>query len=467
MGPIRQQTSSPKTGSRAQTLSDILFFVVTPFLFLRHLLTVEPQILETNSKGIDLASILAVVGWLVVAAFVLLGLRSRHDPRGRRIFAAALTLAVLYIVRMVWGNPNIEGALTAATPLLLVWPFVTAAISPRTVNYVLTGALYVIFLLFAASWRLSQQAALVAFPIEPYVFWVALTIFAVAFGQLLLGRQRLWPLRFAMLMLATGAVFAAFDANVGEAVVLLLAFLLVLAQVYKSVWDVDATPDRPAVTREERRHPAKTTPQPDYLYEKRQLLSMRLATIVADRSSADVPNLEAMLDVVASIMEIDAAYIFQVREDPVLSLVSLARFGARASEAGSQQTTLTGSNAPVLLHALQHDQTLIFSQTDWGESPSLDILYGSLGEVSPGPTVIQPITHGRQGYGLVIIGNPDSKREFVDEESRLCQVAAVRIAAVIARASDAESIALSPPLPHTNEGSSGTNTNRTTVTAAA
>ncbi len=467
MGLISLQASLPKTANRTHTLSDILFYVVTPFLFLRHLLTAKPQILAAGSREIDPVNSLAVVGWLVLATLVLLALRSRRDARGRRIFAIALALALLHSVRMVWPNTNLDGALTAATPLFLVWPFVTEAIPTRTANYILVGTFYVIVLLFLAAWRLSQQAELIALPVDLAFFWAALTIFTTAFGQFLLGRQRLWPLRFAMLMLATGAVFAALDSAIGEAISLVLVLLLVLAQFLDSVWIVKSPPDMASVAQEKPRQLPQTTPQPGYLYEKRQLLSMRLATIVADRLSAGPAKLEAMLEVVTSVMEVDVAYVFQVRKDPVLSLVATARSGFPPQDAWNHQAALTDSNAPVLLHALRYDQTLIFSQTTWGESPSLDILYQSLGESSPGPTIVQPISRGNQGFGLVIVGNPGSKRAFADEESRLGQVAAVRIAAGIARQGNAESIGLLPTPPLTDTATSGTNTNPTAFTAAA
>jgi hypothetical protein len=422
--------------------TNVAIVFIAPYLYVRQLAYAQET--ASNSATTHLLSGLAVVGWLVVAAIVLAAVGQRHEARAGRLFTAALGLAVLYGMQMVWPNPDIEGLLTATVPLLIVWPFVSPSIPRQVANYLLAGAFYALLLAFIAIVRLSHSSAVIGFPAETHMIWTALTIATVTYGQLLLGLQRLLPLRLALAMLAIAAILVALAVLTGSAAAVLLSIVLVLAQFYSSA----SAGEHETVVRKHTRVPRQLTAspvyRPDYLYERRQLLSMRLASIIAHDPTPGVTKLNAMLDVATTLIDADAAYILKLQEHPIRNVKLLTGTGTAGTDDSTCPAFLTKADAPVLFHALHSDETLIFSQREWGQSPNLDALYRSLGDAEPGPTIIQPITHEAKAFGLAVVSNWRTKRPFTDEESRLVQVLSVRLATVIVRQDHIHGIVLTP-----------------------
>ena len=179
-------------------------------------------------------------------------------------------------------------------------------------------------------------------------------------------------------------------------------------------------------------------PSERYLFERRQLVSMRLASLAA----YDTPNLpdvlNEMLVTFATTTPADIVYILLLKErdaaQPVLALTS--KYDAVHSSSAMLPADFQEDQVPELFHALRHNQRMIQDEAE------VKIEVEGEDELRSGPVLVQPIARGDRGYGLVIAGNPHSKRTFTEDDGRLCQVLAVSVGAVIARDEERASVPL-------------------------
>jgi hypothetical protein len=223
-----------------------------------------------------------------------------------------------------------------------------------------------------------------------------------------------------------------------------LALLLVLVQFYWSTRataggqeqvtghepDTEQEPDPRATTSVQ--HPGPVLASADQLYEKQQLLSMRLASIVA----FDPPSLPAlltkMLELALGVLEADVAALLVVHFQPTTALVLVRRVDVTRPYAPVRPSVVYYRQIPALDDALHRGERLLYDGTEG--TPGLEALYQTLGEATPGPTMVQPILYQEQRLGLVVVGNPHSGKLMTQEsEGRLCETLAARLAPLLAR----------------------------------
>jgi hypothetical protein len=382
-----------------------------------------------------------------------------EPAQARRLLVAAVGLVAVRLMRLWWPDPNLAGALTVVEPLLIVWPFVTPIIPLPCADYAVGGAFYALLLLFGAVWRVSERSAAYAIAFDPTVIWMALTLTAAVIGQVLLGvgqlplgigqqelgRQRLVLLRLALVLLSLGAVLAAIDMQEAAGLVTLLGGLLVFIKIL-FVLRAPQPRTRPAPATARATRPARPAalgapgsavatpqpadygppaPRPRYLYEKRQLLSMRLASIVAYNGLALPELLNEMLSTFGDILPAELSAVLLAHDEPSPSLVLAGRYETAQPGVVMSPATLDEAQAPALFEALRRGRKV--------EGKVGVEVKDALGLEGSGPVLLWPIVRGERVYGLLVVGNPISWRTIDEENCPLCQVMSARLGAAIAR----------------------------------
>jgi GAF domain-containing protein len=111
---------------------------------------------------------------------------------------------------------------------------------------------------------------------------------------------------------------------------------------------------------------------------------------------------------------------------------------ATSATLASQEPTLLVSKYPLLSTALQ-SRRLERAIADRQVS-RVSGLYRRLGFDATGPLLVQPLTAGEEVLGVVLVGNPDSRREWRTHDEQILQAMAAALASAIAGEQEREAV---------------------------
>lgn len=107
--------------------------------------------------------------------------------------------------------------------------------------------------------------------------------------------------------------------------------------------------------------------------------------------------------------------------------LALVRTPDRPTEEGS---VFDLDQQPIIKRAIRTRRQVVMHQADKEAAE----LFTLLGEAEPGPLLIQPLIHDRVVVGVLIAGNPRSKRVWTEEERRLATLVGQRLAIAVGNA---------------------------------
>ncbi|MEW5960561.1 MAG: ATP-binding protein [Chloroflexota bacterium] len=262
-------------------------------------------------------------------------------------------------------------------------------------------------------------------PAWPVPFQLHSLIIAI-FSPLLLilsRRQRRWVYLTPPLTLAVANFFSLFDLTGLSWLVNMLAYALLIYAVHQSHLQAY-----------------------DEMYRDRQQESETLALdaitlsqeqrrwLDAARSLSAVPDLnrsmEHIAEVMARVLHVDQSAVVMLDVNAIGQAQLVTFYSAEQPflVTGRDEVTFALADYPLLVRAIEERQQLLLPRQNLN---GLDSLYALWYEDRAGPTLIQPLSITGQPVGVLVLGNPITRRPIYDNDARLCQSLAIQIAAMV------------------------------------
>ncbi len=151
------------------------------------------------------------------------------------------------------------------------------------------------------------------------------------------------------------------------------------------------------------------------------------------------PAMELAASSMARMVDADMAAIGLSVPGPVDVLRIVALHPPTGVMLGDQEPTLIVSKHPLLATALESRRPV--PAAGEGQISRTARLYHRLGFDAPGPLLIQALIAGEEVLGAMLVGNPESQREWSPRDEEIVQVVAAALALAIAGEEEREGIA--------------------------
>ena len=353
---------------------------------------------------------------------------------GRVVLTIVALLAVLGVpagvVLASAVTPPLERAIDLISLGVLAWTFVPLLRDRRQLGLGLlvinSVVALIVYAIFAGQWY-NTSAAPTAFygASKQEVVWQvwSLALAALSAGAILLARAELsGTTLFAFIALMLGHLFQMISplpqSHIAGWVWLaqLTAYPLFAVAVYRQVILAESYA-APA----QARLPAKDTAKPDLILEAVRRLSI----------STDLPlALQQVAAAMAQALEADLAAI-GLPSDSVqdeIDLVAIHHPGA----APSPGATFSLSKQPVVNRALERRRPIAVEPDE--TTPELTDLFGLTGSFVAGPLLVAPLLDERTVLGVILLGNPRSRRVWSAVETQRARTLSNYVAAALVAA---------------------------------
>lgn len=143
------------------------------------------------------------------------------------------------------------------------------------------------------------------------------------------------------------------------------------------------------------------------------------------------PALELTARSIASTLDADVAAVGLLFAGPVGELRVVALHPSAGGTSSGDDPTLPLSDHPVLERAVSagsHETRRVATNS----AAEVEGVYRELGYETTGPMLVQPLTHGDETFGLILVGNPESEREWRLDEEEMLQATALALSPAIA-----------------------------------
>jgi len=140
--------------------------------------------------------------------------------------------------------------------------------------------------------------------------------------------------------------------------------------------------------------------------------------------------LQLAVPAIARTIDADMVAVGLLASDPIEALRIVALHPHTSATAGERESPLLLSQHPLLATAY-HGQRLMRLSGD-GEPAPANGLYRRLGFDRSGPLLVQPLIAGQEVLGLILVGNPESQREWNVRDEQILQAIAHVLASTIA-----------------------------------
>jgi PAS domain S-box-containing protein len=419
-----------------------------------------PELIGTGA-GASVYHLLVILALGAMALIALIEWRHTRNPDHRRIvvtFAVLLALRIPLIVGESSGwaiiAPLIAG-LEAASLMLLGWAFLAPILSRRIRTwslYIGIGVIALSALVSLVAWSVSLAQVLPSMRAEVWrdlyneswllLFWLAISVALAAAPSLVLlirrQREEHWMALagFAILTLGFLVQFVGSALRVAGQLgsvahsdlvgwgrfVNLVGYSLFAVAVYRvAMQDMWTYRQELQTMSEEALRQAKEL---FFLVEASRSIgeSLDLGTI-----------LQRVVESTAMALDADRAAIFLIDPDDSLAVTLAAQYTPlQRAELAARHPTFTLADQPTLDYALQRRKQLMLNEET--DNPRLRTLYGLLGSLEAGPTIVQPLLRQRTILGALVVGNDHGHRPFDPNAGRLCQSIAVQVTAAIENA---------------------------------
>ena len=419
-----------------------------------------PELIGTGA-GASVYHLLVILALGAMALIALIEWRHTRNPDHRRI---VITFAVLLALRipLVVGESSgwaiiapVMNSLEVASLMLLGWGFLAPILGRRVRTwslYIGMGAIALCTVASLVAWSVTLA------PVHPSMraevwrdlyneswilsFWmvVSVALTAVPSFVLLIRRQREehWMalagfaiLAFGFFVLLVGSMLrvvgqlesVAHSSLVGWGRLIdLVGYSLFAVAIYRTAMQDMWTYRQELQTMSE-----------EALRQAKELFFL----VEASRSIGESLDLDTILRrvVESTVMALDAdrAAIFLIApDDPAVVTLAAQYVPLQRVGLAAQHPTFALADQPTLDYALQrHKQLTLNEETD---NPRLRTLYGLLGGLEAGPTIVQPLLRQRTILGALVVGNDHSHRPFDPSAGRLCQSIAAQVTAAIENA---------------------------------
>jgi hypothetical protein len=134
---------------------------------------------------------------------------------------------------------------------------------------------------------------------------------------------------------------------------------------------------------------------------------------------------------VAQTLDADVAAVGLLFGGSAGELRVVARYPSAATGPSDDDPTLLLPDHPVLARAVASSELETITSTADGAS-AVEGVYRQLGYQATGPLLVQPLAYGEKSFGLILAGNPESKREWTHDEEELLQGIALALSPTIA-----------------------------------
>lgn len=352
-----------------------------------------------------------------------------------RLVLITVALAGLSETRSTVGViPLLERALNTAVTVFLVWALLPWGRS-RNLSWLfpclgLAGTA-IAFVLFLPTW----QGDLVANPSLVYngswqeAIWIVaqLVLLGLAVMGLLWRRGREWGLPLAVLLfLAAGHVLQLLSPDLTvhvagwERLAQLIAFPLLAVAIYRRV--IGDLSWRARELEQVSQDSLSQIAGLIYLIESGQ-------RTVASLDMADV--LARAVREVVRILKVDiCGLIFPV--DDALGRASLAAVYDPQSQGTANVVKFRLAEHPALEHAIKRKKQVAIDGT--ANHAHVTGLYVLMGSIDVGPLLVQPLLCNSTVIGVLLLGNPSSRRQFTSSQQKLCQALSRQVAVAIENA---------------------------------
>jgi hypothetical protein len=143
------------------------------------------------------------------------------------------------------------------------------------------------------------------------------------------------------------------------------------------------------------------------------------------------PSLDLAVASIARTVDADVVVIGLLAPGPV-EVMRVVAFHPTGAAAGRREPTLLLSNHPMLATAYRGRRQERVTGGHGDVSP-VDGLYRRLGFDGAGPLLVQPLTVGDDVVGLLLVGNPESQREWTADDEQIVEAIGFALACAIAR----------------------------------
>lgn len=363
---------------------------------------------------------------LFAIAALLLGLGNYSGrTRSRRLlplFLLAISRSVVLIMALPvledgqTGPVAIIGALEVFSTFCLVWILTgpTARLPapwPRLVWIGAGGALLLVVLSLLPTW-----------PVPFQIHSLMIAIFSPLLLMVSVDQPR-WASLAPPIILATANFLSMFELTSLSFLMSLLAYALLIYAVHQDSVQVY---DRFYRGRQEEAE-ALALEAINVSQEQRRLVE-------ASRALSAVPDLtrsmEHIAETMARAMHVDQSALV-VLDVKAVGQAQLATFYSSESPflvTSRDEVLFRLDDYPLLCQAIEGRQQLLLPQQNLN---GLDSLYSLWYEDRAGPTLIQPLTIRGQTTGVLVLGNPVTRRPIYDDDAKLCHSLAAQISTMV------------------------------------
>lgn len=364
--------------------------------------------------------------------------RERDEPATRVLVAsmgllaeraARMVIAVLHnlgLVSPLGLLPPLERFLSLATSLLVIWAFLPALRERRRLALVLLLVLLVAaagaYAAFAPSWPEAQAEGAAYNDHRQATVWEfsSVVILGLAFVTSLVVRGPDWGWLACLLLLWLGghalqlvASRPGSDYAGWVRLANLVGLPLLAGLVYRRALRAAATA---AGARRE---------------DSRGARGILKAVRRINTEGSLEPALELTARSVASALDADVAAVGLLFAGPVSELRVIALYPSAGEASSGTDPTFPLSDHPILERAVGAGSPETVRVAGDGTA-GVEGVYRVLGYGAAGPMLVQPLSHREETFGLILVGNPESGREWTRDEEEMLQATALALSPAIA-----------------------------------
>lgn len=403
--------------------------------------------LITNQPGALVYHLVILFAIQLIAGVAIGHWRRQRDEAATRLLAMGIALFLARAVLMLTGVldsvglvsstvvfPPLERFLHLITALLVIWAFLPILQQNAHLGTQLLIVTVLIaagtYAAFASLWPEAEAHGIVYNSYWQERVWEvsSIAILGLAFVANLAWRGSDWGWLACLLALWLAGHFLQFAAPATTAHTAgwvrlgnLAALPLLAALVYRRALAAAGLP----VSEEKETSPAA--------------LSILEAVQRIGANGELKPGLEMAIPAVARTVNADMAAVGLLVPGPVQALRVIALHPTTSVMAAHQEPTLLLSKHP-LLSVAQRNGRLERVPGERGRALRVNGLYRRLGFDESGPLLIQPLVNDDAVLGLLLVGNPDSQREWNPRDEEILQAIAYVLAPFVARDGDREPV---------------------------
>ena len=152
-------------------------------------------------------------------------------------------------------------------------------------------------------------------------------------------------------------------------------------------------------------------------------------------SSLELPSvLDGAAESVANALGADLSAIALPEDSEDLSQLRLVSIYNPTRKGRGEAVTFPLNDQQVIKHALKRKYQVQIDE--YRDNSQIRLLFAVMGSGDVGPLLVQPLLHDSEPIGVLIVGNPVSKRVFTDSEEELCKTLADQVSGAIGHARD-------------------------------